>query len=262
MRIVRYADGAIRYGLLAANGDIRPLVGSPFESFETAGPATHLDKVRLLAPVQPRNLYGVGLNYVKHAQEVKLPLPSVPMLFMKPTSTVIGPEAPILYPTAKPEKNVHFEAEVAVIIARPTRRISEARALDCVLGFTCGNDVSERVIQSAEMKQGCLLVGKAYDSFNPLGPAIETDLEPGDIAILGRVNGVERQNSNTNDLVYSIRQLVAYLSDAFTLLPGDVIMTGTPSGVGPIVPGDVVEIEIPPVGVLRNPVIDDAAVAS
>jgi 2-keto-4-pentenoate hydratase/2-oxohepta-3-ene-1,7-dioic acid hydratase in catechol pathway len=262
MRIVRYADGAIRYGVLAANGDIRPLVGTPFESFEPAGPVTHLDKVCLLAPVLPRNLYGVGLNYVKHAQEVKQPLPSVPMLFMKPTSTVIGPEAPILYPSTKPEKNVHFEAEVAVVIGKPTRRISEARALDCVLGFTCGNDVSERVVQSAEMKQGCLVVGKGYDSFNPLGPAIETDLDPGSITILGRVNGRERQNSNTNDLVYSIRKLVSYLSDAITLLPGDVIMTGTPSGVGPIVPGDIVEIEIPQVGVLRNPVVDDMGAAA
>lgn len=261
MRIVRYADGAIRYGILEKSGDIRPLIGSPFESFETTGPATHLDRVRLLAPVQPRNIFGVGLNYVNHAREMNLALPSVPMLFMKPTSSVIGPEAPILYPSSKPEKNVHFEAEVAVVIGKPARRVSEADALTCVLGFTCGNDVSERVIQSAEMSQGCLLIGKAYDSFNPLGPAIETDLDPGNIAILGRVNGQERQNSNANDLVYSIRKLVAYLSDAFTLLPGDIIMTGTPAGVGPIVPGDVVEIEIPQVGVLRNPVIDDGAAA-
>ncbi|MDQ2079085.1 fumarylacetoacetate hydrolase family protein [Xanthobacteraceae bacterium Astr-EGSB] len=258
MRIVRYADGTIKYGILDKDGTIRPLVGTPFESLETTGPSTHLDKVRLLSPVAPRNLYGVGLNYVKHAQEVKQPLPAVPMLFMKPTSAVIGPEAPILYPSTKAEKNVHFEAEVAVVIGKTARRTGEARALDHVLGYTCGNDVSERVIQAAEMKQGCLLIGKAYDSFNPLGPAIETDLDPGNITILGRVNGEARQNSNTNDLVYSIRRLVAYLSDAFTLLPGDVIMTGTPSGVGPIVPGDVVEIEIPQVGILRNPVIDDA----
>jgi 2-keto-4-pentenoate hydratase/2-oxohepta-3-ene-1,7-dioic acid hydratase in catechol pathway len=190
---------------------------------------------------------------------MSLPLPAVPMLFMKPTTSVIGPDAPILYPAWKAEKTVHFEAEVAVVVGKPARRIAEARALDYVLGYTCGNDVSERVIQAAEMKQGCLLIGKAYDSFNPLGPAIETQLDPGNIAILGRVNGEERQRSNTNDLVYSIRKLVAYLSDAFTLLPGDVIMTGTPAGVGPIVPGDVVEIEIPQVGILRNRVIADDA---
>ncbi len=256
MRFIRYADGSVRYGILERNGEIRPLVGTPFDGAETAGPSIHLDKVRLLAPVVPRNIYGVGLNYVKHAQEMKLDLPAVPMLFMKPTSAVVGPDAPILYPSWKAQKTVHFEAEVAVVIGKPARGVSEAKALDHVLGYTCGNDVSERVIQGAEMKQGSLLIGKAFDSFNPLGPAIETALDPGNITILGRVNGEVRQNSNTNDLVYSIRQLVAYLSEAITLLPGDVVMTGTPSGVGPIVPGDVVEIEIPEVGVLRNPVVD------
>jgi 2-keto-4-pentenoate hydratase/2-oxohepta-3-ene-1,7-dioic acid hydratase in catechol pathway len=253
MRIVRYADAVIRYGILETNGDIRPLVGTPFESLETFGPKTHADKVRLLAPVEPRNIYGAGLNYVKHAKEMNLPLPTTPMLFMKPTSSIVGPEAPIIYP--KEGKTVHFEAEVAVVMGRTARRVSEADARKCILGYTCGNDVSERVIQKAEMGQGCLVVSKGFDSFNPLGPAIETDLDPANITILGRVNGVERQNSNTSDLVYSIVKLVSYLSQAATLLPGDVIMTGTPSGVGPIVPGDIVEIEIPEVGVLRNEVV-------
>lgn len=253
MRIVRYADGTIRYGLLEEDGTIRPLVGTPFESLDTYGPKTHLDKVRLLAPVEPRNVYGAGLNYVKHAQEVNLPLPKVPMFFMKPVGAVVGPDVPIIYP--KQGKNVHFEAEVAVIIKRSARRVTEAEATDYILGYTCGNDVSERVIQRSEMDQGCLVVGKGFDTFNPLGPTIVTDLDPENITILGRVNGKERQNSNTNDLVYSIRKLVSYLSEAMTLLPGDLIMTGTPSGVGPVTPGDVVEIEIPEVGVLRNAVI-------
>jgi 2-keto-4-pentenoate hydratase/2-oxohepta-3-ene-1,7-dioic acid hydratase in catechol pathway len=150
---------------------------------------------------------------------------------------------------------VHFEAEVAVVIGKGGRRIAEKDARAHILGYTCGNDVSERVIQAAEMKQGCLVIGKAFDSFNPLGPAIETDLDPADIEIIARVNGVERQHSNTSDLVYSIARLVAHISSAITLLPGDVIMTGTPSGVGPVRPGDTVEIEIPEVGILRNPVV-------
>ena len=253
MRIVRYADATIRFGILERNGDIRPLAGTPFETIETFGPTTQVDKVRLLAPVEPRNIYGAGLNYVKHAQEVNLPLRITPMLFMKPTSSIVGPDAPIVYPNEG--KTVHFEAEVAVVIGRTARRVSEADGRKYILGYTCGNDVSERVIQKAEMAQGCLVVSKGYDSFNPLGPAIETDLDPGNITILGRVNGVEKQNSNTSDLVYSIVKLVSYLSQATTLLPGDVIMTGTPSGVGPVVPGDVVEIEIPEVGVLRNAVV-------
>lgn len=253
MRIVRYADGTIRYGLLDEDGTIRPLVGTPFEGFDTYGPKTRLDKVRLLVPVEPRNVYGAGLNYVKHAQEVNLPLPKVPMLFMKPVGSVVGPEVPIVYP--KQGQNVHFEAEVAVVIGRSARRIPESAVADYILGYTCGNDVSERVIQRSEMNQGCLVVGKGFDTFNPLGPAIATDLDPTNITILGRVNGEQRQASNTNDLVYSIAKLVSYLSEAITLLPGDVIMTGTPSGVGPVKPGDVVEIEIPEVGILRNTVI-------
>src|SRR5262249_39031850 len=153
----------------------------------------------LLAPVAPRNIYGAGLNYVKHAQEVNLPLPAVPMLFMKPTSSIVGPDEPIVYP--RQGKTVHFEAEVAVVIGRPARRIAEVEVGKYILGYTCGNDVSERVIQSAEMKQGCMVVGKAFDSFNPLGPTIVTGLDPANITILGRVNGQERQRSNTSDLV-------------------------------------------------------------
>jgi len=252
-RILRYSDGTVRYGLLEDDGTIRPLVGSPFEGLATGGPATHVDRVQILAPVEPRAVYGAGLNYVKHAQEVNLPLPKVPMLFMKPPGTVIGPGSPIVLP--REGGVVHFEAEVAVVIGRTIRRASEAEAIDAILGYTCGNDVSERVIQRQEMDQGCLVVGKGYDSFNPLGPAIATGLDPWDITILGRVNGELRQSSNTNDLVYSIAALIAHLSRAATLRPGDVIMTGTPAGVGPIQPGDVVEIEIPEVGVLRNPVV-------
>lgn len=252
MRIVRYADPSIRYGLLEEDGAIRPLAASPFESLETRGPATHLDKVTLLAPVEPRNVYGVGLNYVRHAKEMDMALPAVPMLFMKHTGSVNGPGAAIPYP--KEGQNVHFEGEIVAVIGRTARRVPEAVALDYVLGYTLGNDVSERVIQGKEMKQGCLLIGKAFDGFAPIGPAIATGLDPANIPILSRVNGKERQNSNTNDLVFSITQLVAYMSSAMTLLPGDVIMTGTPSGVGPIKPGDIVEIESPGIGILRNPV--------
>lgn len=256
MRIVRYADPEIRYGILGRDGTISQLAGSPFESLVPNGRVARLDQVRLLAPVVPHNIYGAGLNYVGHAREVNLPLPPVPLLFMKPASAVIGPDEPIVYP--REGENVHYEAEVAVVIGKGGRRIPEAKAREHILGYTCGNDVSERVIQAAEMKQGCLVIGKGFDSFNPLGPAIETDLDPADIDIIARVNGVERQRSNTSDLVYSITRLVSYLSDAITLQAGDVIMTGTPSGVGPMRPGDVVEIEIPQVGILRNPVVAES----
>ena len=162
-------DATVRYGLLDTTGNINlPLAGTPFETIETFGHKTHLDKVQLLAPVEPRNIYGVGLNYVKHAQEVNMPLPTTPMLFMKPTSSIVGPDAPIVYP--REGKTIHFEAEVAVVIGRTARRVSEVDARKYILGYTCGNDVSERVIQKAEMGQGCLVVSKGFDSFNPLGP--------------------------------------------------------------------------------------------
>jgi len=253
-RIVRYERaGTESYGLLEGGDRIAPLPGGPYGTLAPSGDALALGEVRLLCPVPAPRIFGVGLNYVSHAREMNLPQPKVPMLFMKPSTAAIGPGEPIVYP---PEaKNLHFEAEVAVVIGKTGRRVSEDAAIDLVLGYSCGNDVSERVIQRAEMDQGCLLIGKGYDSFNPLGPVIATGLDPVDIGLIGRVNGEERQRNNTADLIYSIASLIAYMSAAMTLLPGDVIMTGTPAGVGPIVPGDTVEIEVEGVGVLSNPVV-------
>ena len=151
-----------------------------------------------------------------------------------------------------------YEGELAVIIGRRTRRVPEDRALECVLGYTCANDVSERVVQLAEMKMGCLLVGKSFDTFCPLGPVIATGLEPAALDLTTRLNGQVRQRIDTSDLLFSVARLVSYLSQAMTLWPGDVILTGTPSGVGPIQPGDVVEVEISGIGVLRNPVVTEA----
>ena len=256
MKIVRYADGNIRYGVLEADGTILPLRGSPFESLATGGPATHLDKVRLLAPIEARSVIGVGLNYVKHAQETKQPLPTTPMLFMKPLDAVIGSGAPIILP--RQGQNTHYEGELAVVIGKPARRVAERDALSYVLGYTCGNDVSERTIQFAEMKQGCLLVGKGFDTFNPLGPCLAVGLDPGDLELETRVNGVVKQKTKTDDLVFSVAKLISYLSEAMTLRPGDVIMTGTPAGVGAMKPGDVIDIEISGIGVLSNPVIAEA----
>jgi len=257
-RIVRYerAD-KISYGLMEGEDRIAPLPGDPFNGLVPSGDAVALAEVRLLCPLPAPRIFGVGLNYVSHAEEMNLPQPKVPMLFMKPSTAAVGPGDPIWYP---PEaKNLHFEAEVAVVIGKQGRRVSEAEALDLVLGYTCGNDVSERVIQRAEMDQGCLLIGKGYDSFNPLGPTIATGLDPTDIGLIGRVNGEERQRNNTSDLIYSIASLIAYMSQAMTFLPGDVIMSGTPSGVGPVEPGDTVEIEIDGAGVLSNPVVAEEA---
>jgi 2-keto-4-pentenoate hydratase/2-oxohepta-3-ene-1,7-dioic acid hydratase in catechol pathway len=253
MHIARYTvGGGVFYGIL--EGDtLHRLAGSPFASLTRTGVTDRIDAAKLLCPVETPRIFGVGLNYVAHIHESGARTPETPLLFMKPSGTAIGPGAPIIYPDEG--KNVHFEAELAVVIGKTARRVLKADALGCVLGFTCANDVSERVIQRVEMDQGALLVGKGFDSFCPLGPVIATDLDPTDLKIGARVNGETRQSSSTSDLLFGVADLIAYLSSAMTLLPGDVIITGTPSGVGPIVPGDVVDIEIEGIGVLTNPVV-------
>lgn len=254
MRLIRYAvDSKILYGALEANGMIRQLAGSPFESLALSSTSHPFDRVRLLAPVEAPRVIGVGLNYVSHIAETKQTTPRLPMLFMKHPSTVIGPDEPIVYP--KEGRKVDYEGELAIVIGRRARRASEDSALEYVLGYTCANDVSERITQLAEMKMGCLLVGKSYDTFCPLGPVIATGLDPTTLELTTRLNGEVRQQINTSDLLFSAAKLVSYLSQAMVLWPGDVILTGTPSGVGPIRPGDTVEVEISGIGVLCNPVV-------
>ncbi len=257
MKLVRYAVGrAVAYGLLEEDGAVRRITGSPFEPLRPGQTRHPVHEVRLLAPVDAPRIIGVGLNYVSHIRECNVSAPALPMLFMKHPSAVIGPGEAIVYP--RRAKKVDFEGELAVVIGRHARRVSEAQALDYVLGYTCANDVSERETQVAEMKMGCLLVGKSYNTFCPLGPAIVTGLDPASLDLTTRLNGQVRQRINTSDLLFSVAGLVAYLSQAMTLWPGDTILTGTPSGVGPLQPGDVVEVEISGIGVLRNPVAAEA----
>lgn len=254
MKILRYtAGGATSYGILEEDGTIRQLASCPFDSLEVSGETAKLEDVKVLAPVASPRLIGVGLNYLAHAEEGGKEPPDLPMLFMLPATAILDPEEPIIYP--RQGQNVHYEGELTVVIGKKARRVTEADALDCVLGYTCGNDVSERVIQANEMANGCLLIGKGFDTFKPLGPYIATGLDSTNLELTTRLNGEVKQHTSTDDLIFTVAQLIAYISEAVTLLPGDVIMTGTPSGVGPVQPGDVVEIEISGVGVLRNPVV-------
>lgn len=256
MQIARYEiAGRIHYGIV--DGEVyRRLAGSPFQDLAEEGSRDPRGEARLLCPLPEPRIYGVGLNYVSHIAELNQAAPALPMLFMKPPLAAIGPGEAIVYP---PEgKVVHFEGELAAVIGKRARRVRRDEALDCVFGYTCANDVSERVIQKAEMAMGCLLVGKGFDSFNPLGPVIATGLDPADLTLEAKVNGTLRQSINTSDLLFSVAELVAYLSQSTTLLPGDVIITGTPSGVGTIVPGDVVDITIAGIGTLSNPVVAEA----
>jgi 2-keto-4-pentenoate hydratase/2-oxohepta-3-ene-1,7-dioic acid hydratase in catechol pathway len=257
MKFIRYKTKTndTKYGVLEEGSLITEITNTPFESF-TNTDITHLiDDVSILSPVTPSKIICVGLNYLSHIKEMGLAIPKSPMLFMKPITTLTDPNTPIIYP--KIGQKVEYEAELTVVIGKPTRHVSESDALDYVLGYTCGNDVSERVFQMQEMKSGAMLIGKGFDSFCPLGPVIETTLDPDNVAVKARLNGKEKQNGNTSDLLFSASKLISYISAAMTLMPGDVILTGTPSGVGPIAHGDTVEIEIPEIGILKNNVTNE-----
>ena len=228
----------------------------PFGTPEFTGREWPLADVRLLAPILASKIVCVGKNYADHAAEMGSEAPAEPLIFLKPNTSVIGPEAAIAYPPSS--ERVDYEGELAVVIGQPCRDVAAARAHEVILGYTCANDVTARDQQQAD---GQWTRGKGYDTFCPLGPWIETDLDPASAPIRTRLNGRVMQESNTSDLIFSCAELIAFLSAGMTLLPGTVIMTGTPSGVGfarkpPVFlrSGDVVEIEVEGIGVLRNPV--------
>ena len=254
MKFVRYqGSNAPQYGVVEDDGTVRELSGSPFGDYSIGASAGTIDQLSLLAPVDPPRVIGVGSNYIAHIEEMGLPTPPFPMLFLLPPTTVIGPGDSIVYP--REGERVEFEGELVIVIGKPARRVSEAEALDYVLGYTIGNDVSERVIQFAEMKMGAIMIGKSFDTFKPLGPIIATDIDPSNVDLTTRVNGEVRQDANTSDLLFPAAKLVSYMSEAMTLLPGDVIYSGTPAGVGQIAPGDTIDIEIQGIGTLSNSVV-------
>ncbi len=263
-RIVRLqtASGEVLHGLMDGDASARVIEGSVFGNWRATDCVVNLSDCRHLAPVDPPNILAIGLNYRAHAQESGHALPARPVLFMKATTALLHPGDPIVLPRVAPDE-VDYECELAIVIGRQAHHVSRQDALRFVLGYTCANDVSARDVQLRLDTQW--VRGKSFDTFAPLGPWIETALNPGSARIRSRVNGNLMQDSNTSDLIFSCAELVAYLSDCMTLLPGTVIMTGTPSGVGfarkpPVFlrPGDVVEIEIDGIGVLRNPVVADS----
>lgn len=256
MRFIRYQHGKAAPGFGWVLDDmIGPLEGSPFREFRRLEATIPLEEVRLLPPVEPTKIICVGRNYVAHAQEHGSEVPEIPLLFLKPPTSVIGPGDQIMLPPQS--QHVEHEAELAVVIGKPGRRIQPEDALQYVLGYTAGNDVTARDLQR---KDGQWTRGKGFDTFCPLGPWIETDLDPADAMITCHVNGEMRQMASTRDMVFNVRQLIAFSSSIMTLLPGDVLLTGTPAGVGPLLPGDVVEVTIEGIGKLSNPVIQEKLV--
>lgn len=257
MRIARFSAGDdMSFGVVEGDPTrpeslrVTAISGHPFGPFQVAGHPRPLSEVRLLSPVLPSKVVGVGRNYVEHARELGNAVPDVPVVFLKPSTAVIGTSGAIIYPAISEE--VHHEAELAVVIGRLCREVPVERAADVVLGFTCANDVTARDLQRTEDQWGR---AKGADTFCPLGPWVETELDPADLRIRCTVNGETRQDGRTSQMVRGVAELVAHVSAAMTLLPGDVILTGTPAGVGPVQVGDEVSVDIEGIGTLTNRVV-------
>jgi len=257
MKICRYevrdASGAgstvPRYGLIEGENVIE-ISGPPWGQWSRRSRSMRLVDVRLLAPVEPSKVVCIGRNYAAHAAELGNEVPKEPLMFLKPPSSIVGPEEAIVL--TKYSQKVEHEGELAIIIGRRCSQLSDAEdALSFVLGYTCLNDVTARDLQKSDVQ---FTRGKGFDTFCPVGPHIETALDPSNVLVETRVNGAARQSGTTSLMVYPPAFLVRWISRMMTLMPGDVIATGTPAGVGPLVAGDTVEVSVAGVGVLCNPV--------
>jgi 2-keto-4-pentenoate hydratase/2-oxohepta-3-ene-1,7-dioic acid hydratase in catechol pathway len=243
-------DGSPRHVLARGEEEPRLLEGDVFGTYEL-GAAVDLARATLVPPVRPGKIVAIGLNYKDHAAEMGKALPPEPLMFMKPSTAVIGPGAAIRLPMWAGE--IHHEAELAVVIGRRATRVSAADAMNYVLGLTCGNDVTARALQKKDVQY---TRAKGFDTFAPLGPCVALGLDPSDLKIEGLVNGETRQSSSTRELIFPVPVLIEFVTRVMTLLPGDVILTGTPSGVGPIAPGDTVTVRIEGIGELTNKAVE------
>ena len=254
MKLIRFMtkDLSPRYGWIYQDM-IGEIEGSPYSEYRRYDPEFALNAVKILPPCEPTKIICVGRNYLAHAHEHEVEVPAIPLLFLKPPSAVISSGEEIVIP---PQANqVEHEAELAVVIGKTGRWIEPSNALDHVLGYTIANDITARDLQRRDSQW---TRGKGFDTFCPLGPWIETELDPTDVLITCHVDDELRQMATTRDMVFTIQQLIAFSSSVMTLFPGDVIMTGTPSGVGPLVAGNVVSIHIAGIGSLTNPVVESS----
>ncbi len=265
MRVVRYhirqgSPGSSGWGLLRQERFF-PLELAPYHLFVasasllSAGDSLALAEVQLLAPVEPSKIVCVGRNYAEHAAELGNAVPGEPLIFLKPPSALIGPDQAVVYPALS--ERLDHEGELAVVIGRRCRSVTEAAALHHVFGYTVANDVTARDLQK---KDGQWARAKGFDTFAPVGPWIDTDYDPADRLVRCWVNGELRQESTTALMVYSISRVIAHIARFMTLEPGDLILTGTPSGVGPVQPGDVMTVAIDGLGQLSNPVVAESSI--
>jgi len=261
MKIIRYADhdGIIGWGQMIDQENARVIMGDLYGTWEPTEQITGIQRV--LPPVQPVNIIAIGLNYRRHAAESGAKVPDTPVIFLKLTTSVIGHHEAIRLPADAPDE-VDYEAELAVVIGKTARCVSKEQALDHVLGYTCANDVSARDCQQRRDLQWAR--AKSFDTFCPMGPCllIDPQVDPNNLSIRSKLNQEIMQESNTSDMIFSVPELISYLSHQFTLVPGTVILTGTPEGVGfarkPqrfLRPGDIITVEINGIGELVNPVL-------
>ena len=273
MRIARFSrDDTVAYGVVqesvpdgVASAAIGPdtdgltiaeLQGHPFgvgtDSVRYTGQSYPVADVRLLAPVLPTKVVAIGKNYADHAREMGGEPPDEPVIFLKPSTSVIGPGDPVARPVKLSER-VDFEGELAVVIGRLCRDVPPERVSEVIFGYTCANDVTARDLQA---KDGQWARAKGFDTFCPLGPWIETGLDPSDLELTTTVNGEVKQHARTSQLLHDVTAVVCYVTSVMTLLPGDILLTGTPAGIGPLVHGDRVSVAIQGIGALTNPVVD------
>lgn len=253
MKLVRFLrDEKSYYGFL--NKDkVYEFHNEAFDSQNPVSASYPLESVQLLAPCVPSKIVGVGLNYADHAKELNYPIAKEPVLFIKPSTSTIGPNEPIRLPSMS--KQVDYEAELAVVIGRPAQNIPIDMVEHYIMGYTCFNDVTARDLQKKDVQ---FTRSKSFNTFAPCGPWIETELDPSDLKVESYLNGELKQSTSTNQLIFGVKELVSFISRVMLLMPGDIIATGTPYGVGAMKPGDTIEIRIEGIGSLSNPVISDS----
>jgi 2-keto-4-pentenoate hydratase/2-oxohepta-3-ene-1,7-dioic acid hydratase in catechol pathway len=250
--IIRFLDGDRERFAVVEDDLAYPLDQPPWENAVPGTLSLPLERVKLLAPCNPSKVVGIGKNYRAHAKEMDGKAPDEPLIFLKPPTAVLASGEPIVRP--KGYDRVDFEGELGVVIGRRAYRVTPDQALNYVFGYTCVNDVTVRDLQKRDVQ---FTRAKGFDTFAPLGPCIATGLVPEQLTVETRLNGVERQKAPITDMVFGVAELVSFVSRVMTLLPGDVIATGTPAGVGNMMPGDVVDVEIMGIGTLHNPVIEE-----
>ncbi|MCK5534831.1 fumarylacetoacetate hydrolase family protein [bacterium] len=226
---------------------IKEIEGDFWEEFKISNNEYNFDEIILLAPCQPSKIVAVGLNYRKHAEELEMEIPENPIIFIKPPTAVIGPEEEIIYP--RMSKRIDYEAELGVVIKKQAFHIDSKKVKEYILGYTCFNDVTARDLQQKDIQW---TRAKAFNTFAPIGPCIVSGINPDDLKIESYLNGEKKQSSRTSDCIFKIEELVCFISSVMMLLPGDVIATGTPPGIGPMHPGDMIEVVIENIGTLRN----------